>query len=603
MSERERKYQNRILGVDPEHGLELLCEGTFERFVTVGGKKRRILVYVPAGARPSCAGVFVLGENGQTADDLLEGSLWKDLADHDRTREKFIVFYLEPQDGVWHTDEAFGDPDGDVAYVDAAYLDGCSRDLFCVHESKFYLVGCREGGVIANMAAMYHPVVWAGVCTVGGTSVDPAYMSAAAEDICVDLDGFEDEDHRILLRKGDVPVPAMILGDADQEDVMETLAGYWKKAAGITESGKTDERGVCEYVRTAQPPYPGNQEKEAYRVQTRLCRDAGADYANAWLEEIRTFLFSQRRWMGDPGGTLKVTRDPVADIGMRYCTEVIDGWRREWYIYEPESAKSRNGQKLPLVFAMHGYSCSGEIYAGDSCWHKVADRYGFLLVHPSGTLGKLRMETKATSSGNIDLPAWNVMREEGPDENRFFRYMLEKISEEYPVDRERVYITGHSYGSMMTQRLAITETELFAAAAPCSGVFFDAKALDIRTLPEVAVRPGEPEIPVWMFTGEYEAWLFPHIPKEDNITGDSILYWQKTNHLKEELPAEDDDRWIRKDRWNDLVFTNDEGIPMVRYTWVSDMPHATTEEMSFRIWEEFFSRLSRTDGKVRMDAV
>ena len=96
MSERDRQYQNRILGVEPEHGLERLCEGTFERFVTVGGKKRRILVYVPAGARPSCAGVFVLGENGQTADDLLEGSLWKDLADHDRTREKFIVFYLEP---------------------------------------------------------------------------------------------------------------------------------------------------------------------------------------------------------------------------------------------------------------------------------------------------------------------------------------------------------------------------------------------------------------------------------------------------------------------------------------------------------------------------
>ena len=37
---------------------------------------------------------------------------------------------------------------------------------------------------------------------------------------------------------------------------------------------------------------------------------------------------------------------------------------------------------------------------------------------------------------------------------------------------------------------------------------------------------------------------------------------------------------------------------MVGYTWVDYMPHATMPEMSFRIWEEFFSKFSREDGKV-----
>ena len=85
------------------------------------------------------------------------------IADTEETKEKLIVFFLEPENGVWNTDEAYGKPDGDVAYIEQVYLAGAQRFKFCVHEAKFYLTGCREGGVMANMAAMYNPAVWAGV--------------------------------------------------------------------------------------------------------------------------------------------------------------------------------------------------------------------------------------------------------------------------------------------------------------------------------------------------------------------------------------------------------------------------------------------------------
>ena len=42
---------------------------------------------------------------------------------------------------------------------------------------------------------------------------------------------------------------------------------------------------------------------------------------------------------------------------------------------------------------------------------------------------------------------------------------------------------------------------------------------------------------------------------------------------------------------------------MVNYTWVDYMPHATMTEMSFRIWEEFFSKFSRDGKKVLYNAV
>ena len=156
-------YQNYQYEVDPKDPFKPLYQGTFEETVEVGGKTRRYLLYIPEGARPSTAGVFVLPENGKTADDLWRESGWRMIADTEETKEKLILFFLEPENGKWQLDEPYGKPDGDVAYIEQVYLAGTQRLKFCVHESKFYLTGCREGGVMANMAAMYNPAVWAGV--------------------------------------------------------------------------------------------------------------------------------------------------------------------------------------------------------------------------------------------------------------------------------------------------------------------------------------------------------------------------------------------------------------------------------------------------------
>ena len=40
------------------------------------------------------------------------------------------------------------------------------------------------------------------------------------------------------------------------------------------------------------------------------------------------------------------------------------------------------------------------------------------------------------------------------------------------------------------------------------------------------------------------------------------------------------------------------GHGSVGFTRVQDMPHATTIEMSRRIWDEFFSRFSRVDSSI-----
>ena len=285
---------------------------------------------------------------------------------------------------------------------------------------------------------------------------------------------------------------------------------------------------------------------------------------------------------------------------MEYHCEEIGGWMREWYVYVPEQVKQNPGKPVPLVFAMHGYTCSAEIYCGNSEWYKVADKHGFILVHPTATPSTIEATTVASSPDNVALPAWNFMHTapNGPDELLFFHTLLEKVCTDHAIDRTRVYATGHSHGSVMTQVLAMTMPEVFAAAAPCSGVLFQGFGMDIRVLPEIHNRKDCP-IPIWMFGGEQEPWLLPNIPTDTNSTGDSIRIWRGNNHLTPELPANWEDGWQVNGRWHDLHYAREDGAPMVNYTWVDYMPHATMTEMSFRIWEEFFSKFSRVDGEIK----
>lgn len=592
-------YQNTHRDIDQLDPLRPLYTGTFEGTVTVGAKERRYLVYIPEGTRPSTAGVFVLAENGKTADDLWLESRWRMLADMEETKEKFIVYFLEPENGTWNTEEEYGKEDGDIAYVEAVYTEGKKRLFFCIHESKFYLTGCREGGTIANMAAMYNPAVWAGIVTVGGSAVSKAFRAAASEDFCTNLDGFIDETHRLGIKKGEIPMPAWIINDPQAGTDPETVS-YWCQSCGITEEGRLTDPDVITYTRSEEPPYAPNQEKEAFRVCVSQIPGASKDYANPLLSRIwKDFLYRQRRWMSGPGGDLRVTKDPVRDLGMEYHNEVIDGWMREWYVYVPQQVKDAPNTPVPLVFAMHGYTCSGEIYAGNSGWHTVADKHGFIVVHPTAIPGTLEVESKESDPNNVPLPAWNFMHTtpNGPLEQNFFRILLERVSADHCIDRTRIYATGHSHGSVMTQSLALSMTDVFAAAAPCSGILWHGFGMSIHNLPEITGRK-DVELPIWMFGGEQEPWLLNHIPADDNDTGDSIRIWRGVNHFTPDLPENWEDGWEVHGRWHDLRYRRPDGAPMVNFSWVDYMPHATMPEMSMRIWEEFFSRFSRVDGKI-----
>lgn len=71
--------------IDPGNPYATLEWGVLEQHVTVGGKNRRFLTYIPDGARAGASGVFILGPDNRTAEDLLQNSGWRELADGERS--------------------------------------------------------------------------------------------------------------------------------------------------------------------------------------------------------------------------------------------------------------------------------------------------------------------------------------------------------------------------------------------------------------------------------------------------------------------------------------------------------------------------------------
>lgn len=93
-------YQNVTLPFDAAHPLQVAKQGTFERWVEVNGKRRRYLVHIPHGCREAAAGIFILPPDGWTADDLLNKTHWRWLAEAEPERSRPILFFLEPQNGI-----------------------------------------------------------------------------------------------------------------------------------------------------------------------------------------------------------------------------------------------------------------------------------------------------------------------------------------------------------------------------------------------------------------------------------------------------------------------------------------------------------------------
>jgi len=128
---------------------------------------------------------------------------------------------------------------------------------------------------------------------------------------------------------------------------------------------------------------------------------------------------------------------------------------RTYRVHRPATLAAKPG----LVVVLHG-SFGGAFQAETTTGFDVeADRLGWIAVYPDGVADGW----DAFGSG----PTWG--NHPGADDVVFIRQVIDVFLARDHVDPDRVYVTGHSRGGMMSYRLGCELSGLVAAIAPVSG--------------------------------------------------------------------------------------------------------------------------------------
>jgi pimeloyl-ACP methyl ester carboxylesterase len=128
----------------------------------------------------------------------------------------------------------------------------------------------------------------------------------------------------------------------------------------------------------------------------------------------------------------------------------------------------KGGQSFPLIVGLHG-----------SGWlaHKIS------FVRGKGDGG--------ATFGVVPID------EGGPWQLDFLNAYLDELESILPVDRDRVYLEGHSLGAMATWEWALNNPERFAAVSPRDGVGEPYRAIRLRN------------VPAWVIHGEKDDVIYP----------------------------------------------------------------------------------------------
>lgn len=115
---------------------------------------------------------------------------------------------------------------------------------------------------------------------------------------------------------------------------------------------------------------------------------------------------------------------------------------RRWLMYAPKQ-QLESGEKLPLVLAMQ------EVYRGNEHLAVTAASYFYEY-----------MELAAQGECMVLFFAL-----EDPDSNDLLETIAREAMEDYPVDRTRVYVTGHSHDGWFARHFAFRHPDMIAALA------------------------------------------------------------------------------------------------------------------------------------------
>ena len=144
-------------------------------------------------------------------------------------------------------------------------------------------------------------------------------------------------------------------------------------------------------------------------------------------------------------------------------TLVHDGINREYILYVPNSYDGTSS--VPLMLNFHGFGGSASQFMQEADMRSLAEADTFILAYPQGSCldGSSHWNPCPIGGDNKSTA----------DDLGFVEAMVNEISSQYNLDRERIYAAGYSNGAMMAYGLVNYKSDLIAAVASVSGSMLD----------------------------------------------------------------------------------------------------------------------------------
>ena len=493
---------------------------------------REVLYFVSSGCRTwrPAKSLLVFAPDKTAKDPELlrqfaEDSGWREEAEND-----WAVLILPVTEKGWENE----DPAIVKQIYKAVWHDAPSPDpndfrgtVWC-WETLVFGVGYNEGATLVGNAAVAHPNGFACAAMVNG---QPSSYEAG--------EGYTD---RWLLpdaspawhkKNREIPVEVLMLGEQDCSKAEE----YFLNTACSREQVVVDNRHADE-----------------------------GRYTTCYLMDY----FSTRiRWKNSPDGTAsRVLNEKQFMESGEFDHDYVDsnGFRYDFHTKVPKGVKDPNG--LAVVILIHGHGEPAWLFSYKNGWAELADETGeFLLVLP-----------------NSPENSWKVERDEA-----IFELMIQKLSERYGIDTERVYLTGFSNGSLGTCWFGERHPELFAAISPwnspmvCYENELEASGFELPIFAINGDLDHKMDVPRRFYREFFSAFLRLNggDPKEceDNpvrLVPDEV--WTAGNVYS------DKEQYPEGERLTTYVFHDREGQTKVCFTNVSEMPHGAIKDEARATW-------------------
>ena len=134
------------------------------------------------------------------------------------------------------------------------------------------------------------------------------------------------------------------------------------------------------------------------------------------------------------------------------------GMERCWKLYVPDETDST--QSIPLILDLHGLTRTAETQYQMTDMDRIARENNAIIIYPQGY-------GDSWNFGACCDPA----KEEGIDDIGFIRTLVTHNLDIFPIDSNRIYLTGWSNGCAMSQVLANEASDMFTAVA-CMSMYF-----------------------------------------------------------------------------------------------------------------------------------